>query len=478
MPRKNKNQPPREPEIATNLRLLEMAYGGECVARLNNTTTNTSDKLPDNPVIEEIDQTVAKEAKPLPPEQTSNPNQVVFVAGGLPGEVVEAQLYRRKKSYLRGNVLKITEPSPVRQEAPCPYFGVEKWPNCGGCQWQHAQYDAQLAFKASILRDQLIRLGGIENPPLLGPVGARSGWGYRNNVELQIDRNTGRPCYHRQNSIRLVPVESCHIAHPLINLAIEPLGAALNKHLPGKVHQVTIRVGPVSRDMSISAEEITTLAPYSQNEAARLKMLERLAQAETAQRPALLFILRMLGQADLQPFVEEMQTALGHYASLTIVGEGKKRRLEVLGGLPYLEEVLDGVTYRIPPLAFFQSNSPMAEELVVQVFEAFAAAGLELRGTRLLDIFCGVGTFSLQLARWGAKVLGIEEYEGAVQAANENALLNQLENLASFVAARAEEYILQLEEEGQVFDAVLLDPPRRGCDPALLESLLKTRPQT
>jgi 23S rRNA (uracil1939-C5)-methyltransferase len=451
MSRKNKNQPPREPEIVTDLRLLEMAYGGECVARLDSPTNEiiTSPESEDD--TEDIEQPET--------DQASNPNQVVFVTGGLPGEVVDVQLYRRKKSYLRGNVQRIAETSPIRQEAPCPYFGVEKWPNCGGCQWQHAQYTAQLDFKASILRDQLIRLGGIENPPLLDPVGARSAWAYRNNVELQLDRNTGRPCFHRQNSIRLVPVESCHIAHPLINLALEPLAAALIKHLPGKVHQVTIRAGLVAGDTPIAAEEITKLPPRPQ-------------------RPTLMFIMRMLGQADLQPFVEDMQAALGRYAELTIVGEGKKRRLEVLGGPAYIEEVLQGVTYRIPPLAFFQSNSPMAEELVTQVFEAFEAAGLNLQDARLLDIFCGVGTFSLQLARRGARVLGIEEYEGAVRAAEENARLNHLENLTSFVAARAEEYILQLEQQGEAFEAVVLDPPRRGCDPALLESLLKTRPPT
>jgi 23S rRNA (uracil1939-C5)-methyltransferase len=460
MSKKPKEKP--APEIVTGLRLLDMAYGGETVARLENAPASDS--------------------------KTSQPsNQVVFVAGGLPGEVVDVQLYRRKKSFLKANVLRVHAAAPGRREAPCPYFGLDKWPNCGGCQWQHASHAAQLEYKHSIFRDQLVRLGGFTDrePPLLPPVPASSEWGYRNNVEFQVDEQSGRPCFHRQNSIRLVPVESCHISHPLITLAIEPLTAALQKHLPGRVHQVTVRVGPVANEAPIGAEEITALAPYSQDDIARLGALERftavtpLEMALQWPRPRLLFILRMLGEwqaSDLEPFLAELQAGLDRYTELTVIGEGRKRRLEAVGGPPYLTETLDGITYRIPPLAFFQSNSVMAAELVAQAFEAFEVAGLKLKGARLLDIYCGVGTFALQMARRGAQVLGIEEYEGAVLSAGENAALNDLEKHCQFVAAKAEEYILQLEEKGEHFDGVLLDPPRRGCDPALLQSLLTTRP--
>jgi 23S rRNA (uracil1939-C5)-methyltransferase len=462
MSKKPKEKP--APEIVTGLRLLDMAYGGETVARLEEKS----------------------EEKSLDPE-TPTSAQVVFVTGGLPGEVVEAQLYRRKKSFLKANVLQVQETAPERRVAPCPYFGVDKWPNCGGCQWQHADYQAQLSYKANIFRDQLIRLGGYTDrePPLRSPVAAHSEWGYRNNVEFQVDERSGRPCFHRQNSIRLVPIEACYIAHPLITLAIAPLTAALQKHLPSRVHQVTVRVGPVAGDAPVQAEEITALTASSQDSAARLTALERFAGVEPLAgaldqpRPRLLFILRMLGQwelADLQPFLADLQASLDRYVEVSVLGEGRKRRLESLGGPPYLVEVLDGVTYRVPPLAFFQSNSVMATELIAQAMEAFEVAELKLPGAKLLDIFCGVGTFALQMARRGAQVLGIEEYEGAVVAAEENARLNDLANSCRFVAAKAEEYILQLEEEGAHFDGALLDPPRRGCDPALLQSLLKTRP--
>jgi tRNA/tmRNA/rRNA uracil-C5-methylase (TrmA/RlmC/RlmD family) len=481
------------PEIVSGLRLQEMAYGGEVVARLGekgaapNGGPAEPDELPEG--AEEGDFQPLNE--PVETELVTPPapagSQVVFVTGGLPGETVEVQLYRRKKSFIKANVRHVEQASPDRREAPCPYFGVDKWPNCGGCQWQHADYAAQLTYKHNILRDQMVRLGGFvdREPPLLPPLAAVSPWGYRNNVEFQVDEHEGRPCFHRQNSIRLVPVQSCHISHPLITLAIEPLTRALQKHLPKRVHQVTVRVGGVSGDAPISAEEIAALASYSEDSTRKLAALERflavgpLEMALERPRPAMLLVLRMLGEwqrSDLQPFLEELQGSLDRYVELTVVGEGRKRRLEAVGGDPFITESLDGVTYRVPPLAFFQSNSPMAVELVREALGAFGEAGLNLRGKRLLDIYCGVGTFALQMARRGAKVLGIEEYAGAVEGAAENARLNGLEDQCRFVAAKAEEYILELEAQGEHYDAALVDPPRRGCDPALLHSLLKTRP--
>lgn len=479
------------PEIVSSLRLQEMAYGGEVVARLPEKTADVTEETPadlQDPPEEGDFQPVHEPVETeLVPPPTVGGSQVVFVTGGLPGELVEVQLYRRKKSFIKANVRKVEQASPDRREAPCPHFGVDKWPNCGGCQWQHANYTAQLNYKHNILRDQLIRLGGFvdREPPLLPPLAAVSPWGYRNNIEFQVDEHDGRPCFHRQNSIRLVPVQSCHIAHPLITLTIDPLTAALQRHLPKRVHQVTIRVGAVSGDTPISAEEITALASYSDNPVAKLVALERflavapLEMALQKPRPAMLLILRMLKEwqkTDLEPFLEELQGSLDRYVELTVIGEGRKRRLEDVGGSPFLTEVLDGVTYRIPPLAFFQSNSPMAVELVREAMDAFDEAGLNLRGKKLLDIYCGVGTFALQMARRGAKVVGIEEYAGAAEGAAENARLNNLEDQCRFVAAKAEEYILDLEASGERYDGALVDPPRRGCDPALLQSLLKTRP--
>jgi 23S rRNA (uracil1939-C5)-methyltransferase len=434
----------REPLIVPDVRLQDIAYGGETVARI------------------QVPQDGA-------PETENGQGQVVFVAGGLPGELVEAQLFYKKKNFLKANVLRVIEPAPERRSAPCPYFGIEKFPNCGGCQWQHADYAAQLDYKHRILRDQFVRLGGFTDrePPLLPPVGAVGQWAYRNNVEFQVDEISGRPCFHRQNSIRLVPIESCHISHPLITMAIEPLAAALQKHLPKRVHQVTLRVGPVSEDYGFSAEAITALR------------LDPAARDIVKERRGLLLILRMLGEwdtRDLQPFHDDLQAALNPWADITVFGEGRKRRLESAGGAPYLVEKLHDITYRVPPLAFFQSNPAMAERLITEAMSALQAGDVTLKNAKVLDIYCGVGTFALQMAARGANVLGIEEYEGAVKGAEDNAKLNKLEDRTSFVAAKAEEYILELENLGKHYDAVLVDPPRRGCDPALLESLLKTRP--
>ena len=171
-----KPKEPREPEIVAGVLLQDMAYGGETVARLP--LTVIQDEAQAYSARRSRELLVSKTntaAELLPPSEyhpTSKPqSEVVFVAGGIPGETVDVQIYWRKKNFVRGKVIKLVEASPDRREAPCPYFGVDKWPNCGGCQWQHTDYARQLEFKAKILRDQFERIGGMPNPPLLKPTG-------------------------------------------------------------------------------------------------------------------------------------------------------------------------------------------------------------------------------------------------------------------------------------------------------------------
>ena len=205
----------------TGVELIDIAYGGETVGRLPTgyVFPNERPKIEAvaPPPLPEEDETVdISTLDTQEPEIVVAPNAgpVIFVAGGVPGERVTVQLFRRQKSFWRGKVTQIEQAAPERTTAPCPYFGVDKWPNCGGCQWQHTDYAAQVRFKDKILRDQLERIGGIANPPMREPVAAINPWRYRNNAEFQVDRVTNRPCYHRQNSIRLVPIESCDIVHP------------------------------------------------------------------------------------------------------------------------------------------------------------------------------------------------------------------------------------------------------------------------
>ncbi|MGH2367260.1 MAG: class I SAM-dependent RNA methyltransferase, partial [Chloroflexota bacterium] len=142
---------------------------------------------------------------------------VAFVAYGLPGERVAFEVTERKPRYLRGRVAEVVETSPDRVTAPCPIFGT-----CGGCQWQHATYEAQLRFKTDVLRDQLVRVGKLHDPPVDAAVPSPLEWHYRNTVQLVPVQRAGQRllCFQRAHSHEPVAVEHCYISDALINRAI------------------------------------------------------------------------------------------------------------------------------------------------------------------------------------------------------------------------------------------------------------------
>lgn len=160
---------------------------------------------------------------------------VVFVDGAMPGEVVQARITERRRSFARAIVAHVDEPSPNRVEPPCPYFG-----RCGGCQWQHMAYPAQLAAKREIVRDQFRR--GLRLPHealdtiVRAPIGMVDPWRYRNVVTVEPDGD-GKPSYHHAHSAQLVPVNHCPISQPGISAALAALSAG------GITAETTIRVG-------------------------------------------------------------------------------------------------------------------------------------------------------------------------------------------------------------------------------------------
>src|SRR5579883_10763 len=137
-------------------------------------------------------------------------NLAVFATGGLPGEQVVVEIEDVRRHYARGRVLEIHQPAAERTEPPCPYFG-----RCGGCQWQHMTYTAELRWKEEIVRRQLLRIGHLEDPPVQPIIAAAHPWNYRNHARFSVDA-TGRLCFTRFQTRQLLPIEICHIMQPPI----------------------------------------------------------------------------------------------------------------------------------------------------------------------------------------------------------------------------------------------------------------------
>jgi 23S rRNA (uracil1939-C5)-methyltransferase len=378
MSRHHKRSAAREVEAhELQLELDEMAFGGEALGRVD--------------------------------------GQVVFVPYAIPGERVRVAVERPKKGYARTRLLEVLRPAPERLPPPCTYFGA-----CGGCQWQHVGYPAQLAYKQHVVVEQLRRLGGFADAeryvrPTLGMV---TPWEYRNQARFSLGRRYGELGFTRKETHRLLRIDYCWLMMPPINRALD----LLQRRCAGlETHQVTIRYSARTDQLLV--------------------------------QPAL-------------PEVPELPT-----------------------GQPYLEEELLGRRFRVAPSAFFQVNTKpehrtlpdtlrvpwiaertgdysMAELLALTVLDRLGAEPLG----RVVDAYCGVGTFAALLAGRAAEVVGIEESPAAVRDAIHNA--QDLPNVR-FLEGKTEDMLPKLQ--GAV-DAVVLDPARVGCHPAVLEAILARRP--
>jgi 23S rRNA (uracil1939-C5)-methyltransferase len=341
-------------------------------------------------------------------------DRVVFVGGGLPGERVYVRLTERHGSYARGIAEAVITPAPDRVAPRLP--GADHMP------WQHIAYPAQLRFKRQILADQLAKIAGLAGLPVREAIAAPRPWAYRNSARLHgAGQQVG---YYAADSRALQPIEH----DPLLLPALDNTLAAL--------HEVLRAGAPAPGEMLLRASETHgyVLAALRGGEPGGLR---RLAGLWRMRCPAL--------------------------AGITLLSHPH----EVLGASELAEE-LDGIQFQLRPTGFFQVNLAGAATLLGLVRAGLGLAG----GERVLDLYCGVGTFALPLARAAAEVVGVEEYAGAVEDARATAGANAIAN-AHFEVGRVEQVLARFEGP---FDVVVLDPPRRGCHPRAIAELLRLAP--
>ncbi|GAC1566488.1 MAG: 23S rRNA (uracil(1939)-C(5))-methyltransferase RlmD [Ktedonobacteraceae bacterium] len=340
------------------------------------------------------------------------------VPAGLPGEVVTIAVQeavttppkrRRRRWKPRPPRVWITEihsASPVRAQPRCPVFGV-----CGGCQLQHMLYPAQLAWKRSIVGQLLREVGGFVDPPLLDTVACDDPWNYRNHMRFSVNRD-GQPGLTARGTHRVLPLANCPIAHEQINRALSVLST-----VPNARPQVLIRCGAAT------------------------------------------------GQVMIQPQPEAGVTQ-------QLSDAGLQMRREMGGrGAETMEERLAGETFRIRPNSFFQTNSAQAEKMVGMVLDGLLHdAPQEGHHLTVIDAYCGVGTFSLLLARRVGKVIAIEESASAIKDAQLN--LRAVGNV-EILKGKVEDVLPTLE--GSI-DGLVIDPPRAGCQRTVLDTLAQHPP--
>ena len=363
---------------------------------------------------------------------------VVMAPYALPGEEIKVRAKRRKKKYMEAELLEVLKSSPRRVEPYCPHFGV-----CGGCDLQHAEYDYQLELKENILLEQLVGTKVITETELKKviekPLSAPQPFGYRQRLRLQVDKNGGYG-FFRNLSHDLEEIESCPLAMDEINKVLKkfPTSEAMD-HLLGLAREVELLASPGDNSLILII---------------RLRRKPRPTDAKAAGQAA--DDLDLVKAVYLAAEGEQIQ---GPYCGSMLANADEGRSLLLL--LPFPAMKKHGIApYTLGQEAggFSQVNLAQNERMIETLLDWVE----ELPAKRGLDLFGGMGNFSIPLAAKLNEVVGLDLQRAAIRSAERNAEIAGLSN-CSFIRKSALDGIKEFGAAGEVFDLVLLDPPRRGC---------------
>lgn len=372
----------------------------------------------------------------------------VFVPGLLPGERALVRIVKPEKRYAFGRVEKLLEKSPSRAEPFCPIYK-----RCGGCVCQHMTYEASLAFKRQQVQDLLQRVGGlsIEVPPVWGMAHP---FGYRNKGAYPVAQTDGSPAcgFFAPRSHDLVPLPEN--------------GCAIQGEDSAKATQAVLNW---MRENSVPAYDEQT---------GRGLVRHIMTRSTTSGE---LMVVVVVTRADIPKagrLIELLRAAVPGLCSICLSVNSRRTNvilgtdIRVLWGKAAMEDTLCGLRFSVSPLSFFQVNPQQTERLYGLALEYAGLTGAET----VVDAYCGAGTISLLLAQKAKKVIGIEIVPEAIQNANENAAHNGIAN-AEFHVGATEELLPKLVENGLRPDVIVLDPPRKGCDPAVLQAIIAAAPK-
>jgi len=391
----------------------------------------------------------------------------VFVEAAVPGDQLIAQIQERRPRYAVAGIERLISSSTDRVNAVCAVFG-----RCGGCSLQSMSYPAQLRVKREQVKAALNRIGGFkaaELERLVKPaLGMKDPWHYRAKVQYPVSGTTQAPLigFYAPRSHEVVEHSECAIEHPAADIVRRVI----------KNHCIQHNVEPYDEtDHTGLLRHIVVRIGFATGQV----MVILVINSDKEKIPAIDQLIKNLNAA-LR--LSELKTALGgpYSAHSLYLNHHNQRSNLVLGdsltlvqGATHIEEHLLGLRYLISPLAFFQVN-PIQTEVLYQKVAEYAA----LKGTEtVLDLYCGTGSISLVLARNAKMVIGVEEVETAITDARANARINNLESRTRFEVGKAEIILPELIKEGINVDIAVVDPPRKGCDPHLLEAILTVAPE-
>ena len=393
----------------------------------------------------------------------------LFIKDAVIGDKVSAKVMKAKKNYAYAHLEKVLEASEFRQEARCPIAR-----QCGGCQIQNMTYERQLEFKQNKVRNNIVRLGGFDEAfvdSVMEPIiGMDEPWRYRNKAQYPIGTGKdGKPVagYYAGRTHSIIPVEDCLI------------GVKENREI---------------LDVILTHMEKYKVSAYDEVGGKGLLRHVLIRKGFTSGQIMVCLVINFSGKgAEYIPGQRELTEKLSEIDGMTSISVSiNTEKTNVIMGLEIrtiwgadtISDTLCGLEFEISPLSFYQVNPVQTQKLYGQAIEYAHLTGKET----VWDLYCGIGTISLSMAKAAGHVYGVEVIPDAVEDAKRNAGRNGLDN-ADFYCGKVEEVLPEFYEkrrlgaDGDIVsyaalhpDVIVVDPPRKGCDSACLETMLKMQP--
>ncbi|MGD6843751.1 23S rRNA (uracil(1939)-C(5))-methyltransferase RlmD [Bacillus infantis] len=372
----------------------------------------------------------------------------LFVPNGLPGEKAQVKVTKVNKGYGFGRLMEIYEESPHRVNAPCPIYK-----ECGGCQLQHLSYQGQMLAKEKQVRDVLTRIGKLEDVKVHPVLGMSEPWRYRNKAQVPIGEHEGGLIggFYQQRSHQIIDMKECLIQQEK------------NDEVVQKVKEICAKYGVRAYDEGRHKGELR-----------HIMARHGLVTGEVM----VVLITRTNELPNRKKITEEIAASIKGIKSIVHNVNPKKTNVifgdvtRVIWGEEVIYDYIGDIKFAISARSFYQVNPEQTKVLYEKALEYADLSGEE----SVIDAYCGIGTISLFLAKKAKKVFGVEIVPEAIEDAKRNAALNGITN-AGFAVGEAEKVIPDWYKEGNQADVLVVDPPRKGCDEALLQTILSMKPK-
>ncbi|MBP6334140.1 MAG: 23S rRNA (uracil(1939)-C(5))-methyltransferase RlmD [Bacteroidia bacterium] len=388
-------------------------------------------------------------------------NMVVFVEGAVPGDVADVQVFRKKKKFLEGRLVRLIESSPDRTEPVCSHFGT-----CGGCKWQHLNYDRQLFYKQRQVEEVLKRIGKIAEPDISPIIGSEQSYHYRNKLDFSCSDK------------RWLTREELHAGIPM-------KADVIGFHVPGRFDKILDITKCYLQD---------DLSNQIRNEVKRFSIENDFRFFDVMDQEGFLrdLILRSTSTGEWMVIVvfkqdleTEIKLLLNHLVktfpqitSLLYIINPKRNStifdlpVNVFHGKDHIHEVMEGLKFKISAKSFYQTNSGQAYELY-KIARNFAA----LTGTELVyDLYTGTGTIANFVAAKAKKVIGIDNVSDAIEDAKENSRVNGITNTEFFSGDLNKTLNEEFIQKNGKPDVIITDPPRSGMHPEAVMKMAEYSP--